>query len=206
MITIYNYLKAGNNIYSSNILNYDYMNSDVISALELTLKNKYGSLCLFTDDETEIQNMIDAMFTINAPRYYALYNIDMVNDPSIEFYEKETNSGTVTTTDSGTVSTESTPEVIATTTENKNTADNATMRAVGSIVNSSTGSDTVERTDDLTFERTDDLTREREGFNNMIENAERIARLMNNAIFDIIIKDTLDTLTYNIYEKEDLTL
>ncbi|MBR4806489.1 MAG: hypothetical protein IKZ64_01565 [Alphaproteobacteria bacterium] len=206
MITIYNYLKAGNNIYSSNILNYDYMNSDVISALELTLKNKYGSLCLFTDDETEIQNMIDAMFTINAPRYYALYNIDMVNDPSIEFYEKETNSGTVTTTDSGTVSTESTPEVIATTTENKNTADNATMRAVGSIVNSSTGSDTVERTDDLTFERTDDLTREREGFNNMIENAERIARLMNNAIFDIIIKDTLDTLTYNIYGKEDLTL
>lgn len=206
MITIYNYLKAGNNIYSANVLTYDYIDSDIVSALELTLKNKYGSLCLFTDDETEIKNMIDAMFILNAPRYSALYNIDMVNDPSVEFYEKETNSGTVTTTDSGTVTTENTPEVIATTTENKNTADNATLRATGSIVNSSTGSDTVERTDDLTFERTDDLTREREGFNNLIDNAERIARLMNNALFDIIIKDTLDNLTYNIYGIEDLTL
>lgn len=206
MITIYDYLKSGKHIYSANVLTYDYIDSDMVSALELTLKNKYGALCLFTDDETEIKNTVDAMFKINAPRYYALYNIDMVNDPSIEFYEKETNSGTVTTTDSGSVTTESTPEVIATTTQNKNTADNATLRATGSIVNSSTGSDTIERTDDLTYERTDDLTREREGFNNLIENAERIARLMNNAIFDIIIKDTLDNTTYNIYGYEDLTL
>ena len=190
MTTLKQFLNAGNNIYGSSLLTLDYMSSDVVTALEKILKTKYGALTMIDDDETEIQSIIESMFLINNDRYTALYNIDQINDPSIEFYEKETNSGTVTHT--------LTPSVVSTTTEKKNTADNATMRNIGQVENSSTGSDTNEREDDL--------TKEREGFNDLFNNGLRMLELAQNALYDIIIKDTIDYICYNIYGKEDLTL
>ena len=189
-MTILQYLKNGNNFYSSTLENLDYMSSDIITALEIILKNKYGALTMITENETEIQNIIESMFTLNNDRYYALYNIDLITDPSVEFYEKKTNTGTVTH--------ELTPSVISTTTEKRNTADNATMRNVGQVENSSTGSDTNERTDDL--------VEEREGYNDIFNNGLRMLELSRNALYDIIIKDTIDNVCYNIYGKEDLTI
>lgn len=189
-MTILQYLKNGNNFYSSSLETLDYISSDIITSLETILKNKYGALTLITDDETEIQNIIESMFMLNNDRYTALFNIDLITDPSSEFYEKETNSGTVTHT--------LTPSVVSTTTEKRNTADNATMRNVGQVENSSTGSDTNEREDDL--------TKEREGYNDIFNNGLRMLELSRNALYDIIIKDTIDNVCYNIYGKEDLTI
>lgn len=189
-MTILQFLNDGNNIYGSSLLTLDYMSSDIVTALETILKNKYGALNLISNNETEIQAIIESMFTINNDRYTALYNIDQINDPSIEFYEKKTNTGTVTH--------ELTPSVISTTTEKRNTADNATMRNIGQVENSSTGSDTNERTDDL--------TEEREGYNDLFNNGLRMLDLARNALYDIIIKDTIDYVSYNIYSKEDLTI
>ena len=189
-MTILQYLKNGNNFYSSSLETLDYISSDIITSLETILKNKYGALTLIIDDETEIQNIIESMFMLNNDRYTALFNIDLITDPSSEFYEKETNSGTVTHT--------LTPSVISTTTEKRNTADNATMRNVGQVENSSTGSDTNEREDDL--------TKEREGYNDIFNNGLRMLELSRNALYDIIIKDTIDNVCYNIYGKEDLTI
>lgn len=189
-MTILQFLNDGNNIYGSSLLTLDYMSSDIVTALETILKNKYGALNLISNNETEIQAIIESMFTINNDRYTALYNIDQINDPSIEFYEKKTNSGTVTH--------ELTPSVVSTTTEKRNTADNATMRNIGQVENSSTGSDTNERTDDL--------TEEREGYNDLFSNGLRMLDLARNALYDIIIKNTIDYVSYNIYSKEDLTI
>ena len=189
-MTILQYLKNGNNFYSSSLLTLDYMSSDIVTAMEKILKTRYGALTLIDDDETEIQSIVESMFAINNDRYTALYNIDLINDPSIEFYEKETNTGTVTHV--------LTPTVVSTTTEKKNTADNATMRNVGQVENSSTGSDTNERTDDT--------VKEREGFNDLFNNGMRMLELARNALYDIIIKDTIDYVCYNIYGKEDLNI
>lgn len=189
-MTILQYLKNGNNFYSSSLETLDYISSDIITSLETILKNKYGALTLITDDETEIQNIIESMFMLNNDRYNALYNIDLITDPTIEFYEKKTNTGTVTHT--------LTPSVVSTTTEKRNTADNATMRNVGQVENSSTGSDTNQRTDNT--------TEEREGYNDIFNNGLRMLELSRNALYDIIIKDTIDNVCYNIYGKEDLTI
>lgn len=189
-MTILQYLKNGNNFYSSSLLTLDYMSSDLATAMETILKSRYGALNLISDDETEIQNIIESMFAINNDRYTALYNIDLINDPSVEFYEKKTNTGTVTHV--------LTPTVVSTTTEKRNTADNATMRNVGQVENSSTGFDTNERTDDT--------VEEREGFNDIFNNGLRVLDLARNALYDIIIKDTIDYVCYDIYGKEDLNI
>lgn len=205
MILIRNYLNANKNIFPSSLTSLDYIDTTILANMETLIKIRYGYMNMFTDNETEIQTIVTALFAVKGAEYQDIYNADIL-DPTVEFYEKRTNTGTVTNTDSGTVTNDSTPAVIATTTENKNTADNATLRAVGSIVNSSTGTDTVERTDDLTFERTDDLTEEREGFNNLITNVERLLNLVKNSVYDVIIKDVINEITYNIYGYEDLTL
>ena len=189
-MTILQYIKDGNNFYSSSLLTLDYMSSDIVTAMEKILKTRYGALTLITDDETEIQSIIESMFAINNDRYTALYNVDSINDPSIEFYEKKSNTGTVTHV--------LTPTVVSTTTEKKNTADNATMRNVGQVENSSTGFDTNARTDNT--------VEEREGFNDLFNNGLRLLELARNALYDIIIKDTIDYVCYNIYGKEDLNI
>lgn len=189
-MTILQYLENGNNFYSSSLETLDYVSNDIITSLETILKNKYGALTLISENETEIQSIIESMFMLNNDRYNALYNIDLITDPSIEFYEKKTNTGTVTHT--------LTPQVVATTTEKRNTADSATMRNIGQVENSSTGSDENKRTDNT--------TEEREGYNDIFNNGLRMLELSRNALYDIIIKDTIDNVCYNIYGKEDLTI
>ena len=205
------YLKT-KSIFDSGLSNvYDYLPSNILTALTTMIKTKYGMLHLFSDDETEIKTAVSAMFALNDLRYKALFNVDKVDDPTKEFYEKEThtgtvtdtNTGTVTDTDTGTVTNELTPSVVSTTSEKKNTSDNATLKTINQIENSSTGSDVNERTDDLTHERTDDLTREREGYNNKFINAEYIIKFSDYALYDIIIKDVLNTITLNVYDLDD---
>lgn len=206
MITIYDYLTSGKHIFDSELNIYDYINDNVRASYENELKHKFGELYLYTDDETTIKNDIKDMFALKAHVYSVIYNANSNLSPANEYSETETHTGTVTTTDTGTVTNDSTPSVIATTTENKNTADNGTLRAVGTIVNSSTGTDTVERTDDLTIERTDDLTVERGGYRDLYNNIIRVLEIAKTNINDVIIRDTLETLTYNIYNIEDLSL
>ena len=229
------YLKT-KTIFDSSLSNtYTYLPAGILTALTSMIKTKYGMLHLFSDDETDVKTAVSSMFALNDLRYTALFNVDKVDDPTKEFYEKETNtgtvtdtntgtvtntdSGTVTNTDTGTVTTEVTPEVVTTTSEKKNTSNNATLKTIGQIENSSTGSDTNERTDNLTHERTDDLThertdnlthertddlvKEREGYNNKFANAEYIIRFSDYALYDIIIKDVLNTITLNVYDLDD---
>ena len=206
MITIYDYLTSGKHIYDATLNIYDYINDNVRASYENELKHKFGELYLYTDDETTIKNDIKDMFALKAHVYSAIFNANANLSPANEYSETETHTGTVTTTDTGTVTNDSTPSTIVTTTENKNTADNGTLRAVGSVINSSTGTDTVERTDDLTIERTDDLTVERGGYRDLYNNIIRVLEIAKTNINDVIIRDTLETLTYSIYNIEDLTL
>lgn len=198
------YLKTKEIFDSSLATNYDYLTSAILTALTTMINTKFGVLRMIDDTETTIKGVVNAMFVINDMKYKALFNIDKLDDPTKEFYEKRTFTGTVTNTDSGTVTTELTPSVVATTSEKKNTADNGTLKTINQIENSSTGSDTNERTDNLTFERTDDLTHEREGYNNAFSNADIILKLSNNALYDIIINDVISTITLNVYDLDDL--
>lgn len=206
MITIYDYLTSGKHIFDASLNSYDYIDDNVRAAYEHELKHKFGELYLYTDDESTIKNDIIDMFALKAHVYRAIYNANSNFDPSNEYSESETHTGTVTTTDTGTVTNESTPSTIVTTTENKNTADNGTLRAVGSVINSSTGSDVVERTDDLTVKRTDNLAVGRSGYRDLYNNILRVLEIAKTNLNDVIVRDTLETLTYNIYNIEDLTL
>jgi len=175
--TIQQYFKNGNVIFDQELTAYEFMNADMISALNYILKYKYGKNNIFSDDQTEITDAVNAMFLLNTDRYTALFNIDQIVNPGDEYQETKTNTGTQenrktgtstladtgtsTTADTGTQTTEVTPETVGTVTNSKNTSDSGTMRAIDQTQTSSTGSDTSVRTDALNSQRTDNLQHQR---------------------------------------------
>lgn len=219
--TISEYLKT-KHLFDNGLTSYDYIDAGIITALENVINVKFGLCNLYTDNETTIKSNITNMFALNDMKYKSLFNIEKLDDPTKEFSETKTNTGTQTNVDtgtqtngnSGTVTHVVTPSVVATTTESKNTADNATMRAIAQVQNSSTGTDTDQRTDNLshtrtdnlTHTRTDNLTENRSGYNNQFANAEMILNFSRNVLYDIIIDDVIRTVVIPIYGKEDLTL
>ena len=221
LTTISNYLKT-KHIFDSSLTAYDYIDSDIITALENIINVKFGKCNLYTDDETMIKSNIISLFAINDMKYKTLFNVDKLDDPTKEYSETKNNTGTQTDTNTGTqgdsntgtVTHVVTPSVVATTTESKNTADNGTMRAVAQVQNSSTGSDndtrtdnlSHTRTDNLTHTRTDNLSETRTGYNNQFANAEMILNFSRNVLYDIIIDDVIKTIVIPIYGKEDLAL
>ncbi len=175
--TIRQYFKDGNVIFDQELTAYEFMNADMISALNYILKYKYGKNNIFSDDQTEITDAVNAMFLLNTDRYTALFNIDQIVNPGDEYEETKTNTGTQetaktgtstladtgtsTTADTGTQTTEVTPETVGTVTNSKNTSDSGIMRAIDQTQTSSTGSDTSVRTDALNSQRTDNLQHQR---------------------------------------------
>lgn len=221
LTTISNYLET-KHIFDNGLTSYDYIDAGIITALENVINVKFGACTLYTDNETIIKSNVTNMFAINDMKYKSLFNIDKLDDPTKEYSETKTNTGTQTdlntgtqtNMDTGTVAHVITPSVVATTTESKNTADNGTMRAVAQVQNSSTGTDndtrtdnlTYTRTDNLTHTRTDNLTETRSGYNNQFANAELILNFSRNVLYDIIIDDVIKLIVIPIYGKEDLTL
>ena len=221
LTTISNYLKT-KHIFDGGLTSYDYIDSGIITALENVINVKFGACTLYTDDETMIKSNVTNMFALNDMKYTSLFNIDKLDDPTKEYSETKTNTGTQTNantgtqsdSDTGTVTNVLTPSVVATTTESKNTADNGTLRAIAQVQNSSTGTDNNTRTDNLAHSRTDNLlhtrtdnlTETRTGYNNQFANAELILNFSRNVLYDIIINDVIKLIVIPIYGKEDLIL
>lgn len=221
LTTISNYLKT-KHIFDTSLTSYDYIDSDIITALENIINVKFGKCNLYTDDETMIKSNVISLFALNDMKYNSLFNVEKLDDPTKEYSETKTNTGTQTDTNTGTQGNSNTgtvthvvtPSVVATTTESKNTADNGTLRTVAQVQNSSTGSDndtrtdnlSHTRTDNLTHTRTDNLSESRNGYNNQFANAEMILNFSRNVLYDIIIDDVIKSIVIPIYGKEDLTL
>lgn len=175
--TIQQYFKSGNVIFDQELSEYEYMTADIISALNYILKYKYGKNNIFSDDQTDITDAVNAMFLLNDDKYTALYNIDRMVNPADEYNETQilsgrreirktgtstlADTGTSTTADTGTQTTEVTPETINVNTFSKKTSDNDSMRQLEMNQSSSTGSDTSVRTDALQSQRTDNLQHQR---------------------------------------------
>lgn len=187
--TIQQYFKNGNVIFDQELTEYEYMTADIISALNYILKYKYGKNNIFSDDQTDITDSVNAMFLLNDNQYTALFNIDKMVSPADEYNETQIlsgrrelrktgtstlkDTGTSTTADTGTQTTEVTPETVSTVTNSKNTSDSGTMRAIEQTQTSSTGSDTSVRTDALNSQRTDDLQHQRtDNLNDVETNSE----------------------------------
>lgn len=153
------------------------MPSNIILALNNILRYRYGKNNIFTDDQTEITDIISAMFLTNNDKYTSLFNIDKLVSPADEYNETQilsgtrelrktgtstlADTGTSTTADTGTQTTEVTPETVSTTVNSKNTSDSGVMRPIEQSQTSSTGSDTSVRTDALNSQRTDNLQHQR---------------------------------------------
>lgn len=218
--TISAYYKNGGVIFDSTLTDYEYMTSDIITALDNILKYRYGRNNLFTDDQTEIIDVINAMFALNDDKYTALYNVDKIVDPSDEYRETKTNTGTQATThtgnttlnDTGTQTNQNTPGVIGTITNSKNTSDSGVLRVIDQTQTTNTGSDTDtrtdnlqhQRTDNLTDTRTDNLTEIRQGYNNKFSNADFVLNLLRNNLYDTIIDDTISSIVIPVYDYDDL--
>lgn len=218
--TISEYYKNGGTIFDSSLLTYAFMSSNIITALDNILKYRYGKNNIFSDDETEITDSVNAMFLVNSERYNALFNVDQLINPADEYQETKTNTGTQesrktgtttlndtgtsTTADTGTQTTQVTPETVSTVTNSKNTSDNGTMRAIDQTQTSSTGSDTSVRTDALNSQRTDNLQHQRTDnlTDTRTDNLTEIRRGYNNkfANADFILNLTRNNLYDTIIE------
>lgn len=203
MIQVSEYLKTKTIFDSTTLSVYDFFDSDIIDALNNVFGIKYNKMYLIDADDTVIHGIVDDTILLNVAKYTDIYRA-MQLDPTEEYSETKTNTGTQTTTDSGTVTNEITPSTITTVTDSKNTADNATMRATDQTQTSSTGSDVNERTDDLTVERTDDLTETRTGYNNVFDNVNKLMSFVNMELYDTILHDIMKSVCYPIYSIDDL--
>lgn len=218
--TIQKYFKDGNIIFDQELTAYEYMTADMISALNYILKYKYGKNNIFSDDQTDITDAVNAMFLLNDDKYTALYNVDKIVDPSDEFRETKTNTGTQTDThtgnttlnDTGTQTNQNTPGVVGTITNSKNTSDSGLLRVIDQTQTSNTGSDTDtrtdnlqhQRTDNLTDTRTDNLTEIRNGYNNKFFNADFVLNLLRNNLYDTIIDDTIKCIVIPVYNCDEV--
>lgn len=203
MIQVSEYLKTKTIFDSTSLTGYDFIDSDICDALNNIFGIKYNKMYLIDSDDITIHGIVDDTILLNQYKYNDIF-LTMQLDPTKEYYEKKTNTGTQTYTNSGTVTDVSTPEVITTVNGSKNTANNGTLRVVDQTESSSTGSDTIERTNDLTNERTDDLTEEREGYNNVFDNADKLLRIVDMELYDTIIRDIMKAVCYPIYDINDL--
>lgn len=203
MILVSEYLKTKTIFDSTDLTGYAYIDSDICDALNTVFGIKYNKMYLIDDSETTIHTIVADTILLNNPKYNDIFSA-MQLDPTKEFSESKTNTGTQTFTATGTVTNVSTPEVVSTINASKNTANNATLRVTDQTESSSTGSDTVERTDDLTNERTDDLSEVREGYNNIFDNAETLLHFVNMELYDTIIRDIEKAVCYPIYNIDDL--
>ena len=203
MIQVSEYLKSKTIFDSTSLAGYAYFDSDICDALNTVFGIKYNKMYLIDSDDTIIHEVVADTVLLNNAKYNDIFGA-MTLDPTLEFYESKTNTGTQTYTATGTQTHETTPQTVTTVDASKNTANNATLRVIDRTESSSTGSDTVERTDDLTNERTDDLSETREGYRNIFDNVERLLHFVDMELYDQIIKDVMKAVCYPIYNIDDL--
>lgn len=203
MIQVSKYLKTKTIFDSTSLASYDFFDSDIIDALNNIFGIKYNNMYLVDNDDTVIHGIVDDTILLNASKYGDIFSA-MSLDPTLEFSETKTNTGTQTYTATGTQTHVTTPEVVSTVDSSKNTANNATLRVTDRTESSSTGSDTVERTDDLTNERTDDLSESRNGYNDIFKNVESLLHFVDMELYETILRDVMKAVCYPIYDIDDL--
>ena len=187
MIQVFEYLQTKTIFDSTSLSAYDFLDTNIIDALNKIFGVKYNKMYMVDDNETTIHGIVDDTILLNVAKYNDIYNA-MQLDPTIEYSETKTNSGTVTN--------ELTPSIITTVADSKNTADNATLRVTDQTQTSSTGSDVNERTDDL--------TEERYGYNNVFDNVNKLMSFVNMELYDTLINDIMKAICYPIYSIDDL--
>lgn len=218
MIQVSKYL-TNKTIFDSDLSSYDFLTSDIITALNAVFGIKYNKMYLTDSDETNIHAAVNNVILLNSVKYNDIFN-SMNLDPFKEYSETktntgtqtDTNTGTQTDTDTGTQTDVLTPSVVSTVTTKKNTANNATLRNIDQVESSSTGTDNKTRTDDLTHTRTDDLshtrtddlTEVRAGYNNVFDNVEKLFHFANMELYDMILVDVMKAVCYPIYNVNDL--
>ena len=218
MIQVSEYL-TNKTIFDSDLSSYDFLTSDIITALNAVFGIKYNKMYLTDSNETNIHAAVNNVILLNSFKYKDIY-ASMNLDPFEEYSETktntgtqtDTNTGTQTDTDTGTQTDVLTPSVVSTVTTKKNTANNATLRNIDQVESSSTGTDdktrtddlTHTRTDDLSHTRTDDLTEVRAGYNNVFDNVEKLFRFANMELYDMILLDVMKAVCYPIYNVNDL--
>lgn len=218
MIQVSEYL-TNKTIFDSDLSSYDFLTSDIITALNAVFGIKYNKMYLTDSNETNIHAAVNNVILLNSFKYKDIY-ASMNLDPFEEYSETktntgtqtDTNTGTQTDTDTGTQTDVLTPSVVSTVTTKKNTANNATLRNIDQVESSSTGTDNKTRTDDLTHTRTDDLshtrtddlTEVRAGYNNVFDNVEKLFRFANMELYDMILLDVMKAVCYPIYNVNDL--
>lgn len=218
MIQVSEYLK-NKTIFDDDLSSYNFLTSDIITALNAVFGIKYNKMYLIDDSETAIQAATNNVILLNEAKYTDIFN-SMNLDPFEEYSETKTNTGTQTDadtgtqtdTDTGTQTDVLTPNVVSTVTTKKNTANNATLRNIDQVESSSTGTDNKTRTDNLTHTRTDNLTRTRTdnltevraGYNNVFDNVEKLFHFANMELYDMILIDVMKAICYPIYNINDL--
>lgn len=203
MIQVSEYLKSKTIFDSTSLAGYDYITSDICSALNNIFGIKYNKMYLIDDSETKIHEIVSDTILLNDSKYTDVFTA-MQLDPTKEFYESKTNTGKQTYNQTGTVTNVSTPETVTTVNASKNTANNGTLRVVDQTESSSTGDDTVERTDDLQNERTDNLTEIRQGYNDIFTSTDKLLRFVDMDLYNTIITDIMKAVCYPIYNIDDL--
>ncbi len=203
MIQVSEYLKSKTIFDNTSLAGYDYFDTDICSALNNIFGVKYNKMYLIDDNDVNIHGIVEDTILLNNSKYTDIFNA-MQLDPTIEFYESKTNTGTQTYKQTGTVTNVSTPEVVTTVNASKNTANNGTLRVIDQTESSSTGDDTVERTDDLQNERTDDLIETRQGYNDIFTSTDKLLNFVNMDLYDTIITDIMKAVCYPIYNINDL--
>lgn len=203
MIQVSEYLNSKTIFDSTSLAGYDYFDSDICDALNNIFGIKYNKMYLIDDNETNIHEIVADTILLNNSKYTDIFNA-MQLDPTKEFYESKTNTGTQTYAQTGTVTNVSTPEVVTTVNASKNTANNGTLRVIDQTESSSTGDDTVERTDNLQNERTDNLTEIRQGYNDIFTSTDKLLNFANMDLYDNIITDIMKAVCFPIYNINDL--
>ena len=218
MIQVSEYL-TNKTIFDDDLSSYDFLTSDIITALNAVFGIKYNKMYLIDDSETAIHMAVNNIIMLNSVKYNDIF-VSMNLDPLEEYSETKTNTGTQTDADTGTQTDADTgtqtdvltPSVVSTVTTKKNTANNATLRNIDQVESSSTGTDnktrtdnlTHTRTDNLTHTRTDNLTEVREGYNNVFDNVEKLFHFANMELYDMILIDVMKSICYPIYNINDL--
>jgi len=203
MIQVLEYLNSKTIFDITSLAGYVYFDSDICDALNNIFGIKYNKMYLIDDNETNIHAIVTDTILLNNSKYTNIFNA-MRLDPTKEFYESKTNTGTQTYTQTGTVTNVSTPEVVTTVNASKNTANNGTLRVIDQTESSSTGDDTVERTDNLQNERTDMLTEIRQGYNDIFTSTDKLLNFANTDLYDTIITDIMKAVCFPIYDINDL--
>lgn len=203
MIQVSEYLSSKTIFDNTSLAGYDYINSAICTALNKIFGIKYNKMYLIDDNETNIHEIVADTILLNNSKYADVFKA-MQLDPTKEFYESKTNTGTQTYKQTGTQTNVSTPEVVTTVNASKNTANNATLRVTDQTESSSTGEDTVERTDDLQNQRTDDLTETRQGYNDIFTSTDKLLQFVNMDLYDNILTDIMKAVCYPIYNINDL--